>query len=69
MLSQGYDGGKWGIVRITLRTNSTGTVSTAHVEWLNRRAFNRTDVKIGLYNASGETYADVFYGLTVLILA
>lgn len=60
MLSQGYDGGKWGIVRITLRTNSTGTVSTAHVEWLNRRAFNRTDVKIGLYNASGETYADVF---------
>lgn len=60
LLSQGYDGGKWGIVRITLRTNSTGIVSTAHVEWLNRRAFNRTDVKIGLYNASGETYADVF---------
>lgn len=60
LLSQGYDGGKWGIVRITLRTNSTGTVSTAHVEWLNRRAFNRTDVKIGLYNTSGETYADVF---------
>lgn len=60
LLSQGYAGGKWGIVRITLRTNSTGTVSTAHVEWLNRRAFNRTDVKIGLYNASGETYADVF---------
>lgn len=60
LLSQGYDGGKWGIVRITLRTNSTGTVSTAHVEWLNRRAFSRTDVKIGLYNASGETYADVF---------
>lgn len=60
LLSQGYDGGKWGIVRITLRTNSTGTVSTAHVEWLNRRSFNRTDVKIGLYNASGETYADVF---------
>lgn len=59
LLSQGYDGGKWGIVRITLRTNSTGT-ATAHVEWLNRRAFNRTDVKIGLYNASGETYADVF---------
>lgn len=60
LLSQGYDGGKWGIVRITLRTNSTGTVSTAHVEWLNRRAFSKTDVKIGLYNASGETYADVF---------
>lgn len=60
LLSQGYDGGKWGIVRITLRTNITGTVSTAHVEWLNRRAFSRTDVKIGLYNASGETYADVF---------
>lgn len=60
LLSQGYDGGKWGIIRITLRTNSTGTVSSAHVEWLNRRAFSRTDVKIGLYNASGETYADVF---------
>lgn len=75
LLSQGYDGGKWGIVRITLRTNTPGTVSAAHVEWLNRRAFNRTDVKIGLYNASGETYADVFLwtdrvyaGVTGLVL-
>lgn len=60
LLSQGYDDGRWGIVRITLRTNSTGSVSTAHVEWLNRRVFSRTDVKIGLYNVFGETYADVF---------
>ena len=75
LLSQGYDGGKWGIVRMTLRTNSAGIVSTAHVEWLNRRGFNRDDVKVGLYNIFGETYADVFLridaawkGLTGLVL-
>lgn len=75
LLSQGYDGGKWGIVRITLRTNSTGIVSTAYIEWLNRRGFNRDDVKVGLYNIFGETYADVFLridaawrGLTGLVL-
>lgn len=60
LLSQGYDGGKWGIVRMTLRTNSAGIVSTAYIEWLNRRGFNRDDVKVGLYNIFGETYADVF---------
>lgn len=75
LLSQGYIQGYWGIVRMTLRTNSAGIVSTAHVEWLSRRGFNRDDVKVGLYNIFGETYADVFLrigatwkGLTGLVL-
>lgn len=60
LLSQGYIQGYWGIVRMTLRTNSAGIVSTAYIEWLSRRGFNRDDVKVGLYNIFGETYADVF---------
>lgn len=75
LLSQGYTQGHWGIVRMTLRTNSAGIVSTAYIEWLNRRGFNRDDVKVGLYNIFGETYADVFLrinaawkGLTGLVL-
>lgn len=75
LLSQGYTQGYWGIVRMTLRTNRAGIVSTAYIEWLNRRGFNRDDVKVGLYNIFGETYADVFLridaawkGLTGLVL-
>lgn len=60
LLSQGYIQGYWGIVRMILRTNGAGSVSAAYIEWLNRRGFNRDDVKVGLYNIFGETYADVF---------
>lgn len=60
LLSQAYDSGRYGIIRITLRINDSSSVSTAHVDWLSRKGFDRTDVKIGLYNVYGKTYADVF---------
>ena len=60
LLSQGYDGGYVGIVRITLRTNNTGSASTADAEWLLRRGFASDSVKVGIYNVFGSTYADVF---------
>ena len=59
-LSQGYDGGYVGIVRIVLRTNNTGTASSAKAEWLLRKGFAADSVKIGIYNVFGSTYADVF---------
>ena len=60
LLSQGYDGGYVGIVRITLRTNNTGAASSAKAEWLLRKGFASDSVKIGIYNVFGSTYADVF---------
>ena len=60
LLSQGYDGGYVGIVRIALRTNNTGTASSAKAEWLLRKGFAADSVKIGIYNVFGSTYADVF---------
>ena len=60
LLSQGYDGGYVGIVRITLRTNNTGSASSAKAEWLLRKGFAADSVKIGIYNVFGSTYADVF---------
>lgn len=60
LLSHAYDKGMCGIIRITLRTNDSASVSNAHVDWLSRSGFDRTDVKIGLYNVYGKTYADVF---------
>ena len=60
LLSQAYDSGRYGIIRITLKTNDSSSVSTAHVDWLSRKGFDRTNVKIGLYNVYRKTYADVF---------
>ena len=60
LLSQGYDGGYVGIVRITLRTNNTGAASSAKAEWLLRKGFASDSVKVGIYNVFGSTYADVF---------
>ena len=60
LLSRGYDGGYVGIVRITLRTNNTGTASSAKAEWLLRKGFASDSVKVGIYNVFGSTYADVF---------
>lgn len=59
-ISQDYNGGYFGIVRISLRTNNTGSVSTVEAKWLCRSGFNADDIQIGIYNVYGGTYADVF---------
>lgn len=62
-LSQGYQGGHFGIIRVTLRTNnvSVGAKSVVEARWLIRSGFNIDDIKIGHYSVAGKTYADVFY--------
>lgn len=62
-LSQGYQGGCFGIIRVTLRTNnvSGGAKSGVEARWLIRSGFNTDDIKIGHYSVAGKTYADVFY--------
>lgn len=61
LITQDYSGGGWGIVKLSLRTNSTGATSTVSVEWLARKGLSYDTVQIGLYNVFGSTYADAFF--------
>lgn len=61
LITQDYDGGGWGIVRISLRTNNSSSVSTVEAKWLVRCGLNADCVQIGLYNVFGKTYADAFF--------
>lgn len=63
-LTQDYNGGGFGIARISLRTNNKPTVSSAEVKWLVRQGFSADAIQIGIYNVFGTTYADAFLKLT-----
>lgn len=60
LITQDYDGGGWGIVRLSLRTNGAGTDSTVNVQWLCRVNLPADFIQVGIYNVSGSTYADAF---------
>lgn len=60
-ISQDYNGAGFGIIRICLRTNNTGSASYVEAYWLVRKGLAEDSVKIGIYNVFGETYADVFF--------
>ena len=59
---QTYADGGYGIIKISLRTNNVNTkeLSKAKATWLVRHNLALEDVKIGLYNVAGATYADLF---------
>ena len=61
LITQDYNNGGWGIVRISLRTNNSSSVSTVEAKWLARCGLNVDCVQIGLYNVFGKTYADAFF--------
>ena len=61
LITQDYNDGGWGIVRISLRTNNSSSVSTVEAKWLVRCGLNVDCVQIGLYNVFGKTYADAFF--------
>ena len=61
LITQDYNDGGWGIIRISLRTNSSSVVSTVEAKWLVRCGLNVDCVQIGLYDVFGKTYADVFF--------
>jgi predicted nucleic-acid-binding Zn-ribbon protein len=63
-LTQDYNGGKFGIIRISLITNNSSLVSGVEAKWLVRVGFSTDDIKIGLYNVFGATYADCFLKLS-----
>ena len=59
-LTQGYQGGGFGIVRITVRTNNSNGVSGAEARWLVRSGFGADQIQLGFYNVYGKTYCDIF---------
>ena len=60
-ISQDYNGGGFGIVRIVLRTNNSSSVSSVEVKWLVRCGLSADSVQVGIYNVFGKTYADAFF--------
>lgn len=60
LVTQDFQDGGWGIVRLALRTNSSTTVSDVEVKWLCRVGFPVDFVQVGIYNVAGSTYADAF---------
>ena len=61
LITQDYNDGGWGIIRISLRTNNSSSVSTVEAKWLVRCGLKVDCVQIGLYNVFGKTYADAFF--------
>lgn len=61
LITQDYNNGGWGIIRISLRTNNSSVVSTVEAKWLVRCGLNVDCVQIGLYDVFGKTYADAFF--------
>lgn len=59
-ITQGYQGGGFGIVRITVRTNNSNFASGAEARWLIRSGFNADQIQLGFYNVFGKTYCDIF---------
>lgn len=58
-----YDGGGYGVAKISLRTNnvSTGGTANASIRWLYRYNIAKDALKIGLRNTSGNALADLYY--------
>lgn len=59
-ITQGYQGGGFGIIRITVRTNNSNFASGAEARWLIRSGFNADQIQLGFYNVYGKTYCDIF---------
>ena len=66
LLTQDFNGGAFGIARISLRTNNVSNkdISSAEVKWLVRSGFNADAIQVAIYNVAGATYADAFLKLS-----
>ena len=66
LLTRGYNGGDYGIIKCDLRTNNVnnGDVAQASATWLVRKGFDTDQIVLGLRNTPGNAYLDVFLKLT-----
>lgn len=62
LLTAGYQGGPYGIVKCDLRTNnaSEGGTAGASAVWLSRYGFSADQVVLGLKNTAADSYLDIF---------
>ncbi len=60
LIRKSYNGGGYGILKVSLRTNASTSTSQVSATWLVRYNIALDDVKIGLYNVAGTTYADLY---------
>lgn len=60
LIREVYNAGGYGILKVSLRTNASTSVSQASATWLVRYNFALDDVKVGLCNVAGATYADLY---------
>jgi hypothetical protein len=62
LLTAGYQGGPYGIVKCDLRTNnaSGGGTAGASAVWLSRYGFSANQVALGLKNTAADSYLDIF---------
>ena len=58
-----YNGGGYGVAKISLRTNSVTSNQTAdaNIKWLYRYNINVDALQLGLRNTSGDAQADLYY--------
>lgn len=59
-ITQDYNGGCFGLCRLSLRTNNSSSASTVEAKWLVRSGLSADFVQVAIYNEYGKTYADAF---------
>lgn len=61
-ISEGFNGGYYGIARVYIRTDnlSTGANASCSIQWISRNGFGLDSLKIAMYKTTGKAYYDVF---------
>lgn len=76
MASGNYEGGNFGIFKVTVRTKESGEKSKCYIEWLVRKGIATDQIVCNMINTFGATEVDVFFksaatysGLTFTVLS
>ena len=61
-ISEGFNGGYYGIARVCIRTDnlSTGANASCSIQWISRYGYGLDSLKIAMYKTTGKAYYDVF---------
>ena len=62
-ISEGFNGGCYGIARVYIRTDnlSTGANASCSIHWISRNGYGLDSLKIAMYKTTGKAYFDVFF--------
>lgn len=61
-ISEGFNGGWYGIARVYIRTDNLSTDANAScsIQWISRNGYGLDSLKIAMYKTTGKAYYDVF---------